>query len=180
MQNILVINGHPTYGQSFSNKIIVDELRGAFAESLEIHELAKDYPNYVIDVVKEQRALERADVVILEFPFFWYSVPAILKKWIDDVLVYGFAYGPGGDKVKGKKLLFSFTTGGDDAAYTKEGHNGHSVAEMTTPLLAIARFVNMHADTVYTTGVLYSQEKENEIKTRITKHAQKLIELCRV
>lgn len=179
LRNILVINGHPAYGQSFSNKIIVDELRAAFQEKLVIHELARDYPNYVLDVPREQQALQAAEVVVLEFPFFWYSVPAILKKWIDEVLVYGFAYGPGGDKLHGKKLLYSFTTGGDDLAYTRDGHNRHSIEEMATPLLSIANFVGMQAELIYTTGMIYVEGKEAELKKRLVGHSQRLIEACK-
>lgn len=180
MKKVLIVNGHPTYEKSFSNKILLQEFSKSFTGNLVIHELSKEYPDYVIDVAKEQAGLKQADVVILSFPFFWYSVPAILKKWIDDVLVYGFAYGPGGDKVRGKKLLYSFTTGGDESSYTKEGHNKYSISEITAPLVAIAKFIGMEVDIVYTAGVLYSDKEENEIRAKIMKHSQRLIELCGV
>lgn len=178
-KSILLINGHPAYGRSFSNKIIVEKLRDEFGDNLLIHELAKNYPDYVIDVAQEQEALQKAEVVVWEFPFFWYSVPAILKKWVDDVFSYGFAYGPGGDKLRGKKILYSFTTGGDALAYTRDGHNRHSIEEMATPLLSIANFVGMRAELVYTTGMLYVEGKEGELKKRLVEHSQRLIEACK-
>ncbi|MEH8026365.1 NAD(P)H-dependent oxidoreductase [Gallibacterium anatis] len=59
----------------------------------------------------EQNRLMQADTIVLQFPFYWYSYPALLKKWVDEVFVYSFAHGSTGDKVKGKKLVMSFTTG---------------------------------------------------------------------
>jgi glutathione-regulated potassium-efflux system ancillary protein KefG len=47
-------------------------------------------------------ALVEADTVALQFPFHWYSVPGILKEWIDRVLSYSFAYGSTGTKLHGK------------------------------------------------------------------------------
>jgi len=44
------------------------------------------------------------DRIVLQFPMYWYSMPPLLKKWLDDVLTYNFAYGSKGDKLKGKDL----------------------------------------------------------------------------
>ncbi|XP_062833744.1 ribosyldihydronicotinamide dehydrogenase [quinone] isoform X2 [Anolis carolinensis] len=63
-----------------------------------------------------------------KFPLYWYSMPAILKGWMDRVLVQGFAFnipkGSGSGLLKNKKALLSFTTGGNQAMYTKEGISG--------------------------------------------------------
>ena len=60
------------------------------------------YPDFQIDVEHEQSALLAHDRVIFQFPMYWYSVPPLLKKWLDDVLTYGFAYGSSGDKLAGR------------------------------------------------------------------------------
>lgn len=98
------------------------------------------------DVVAEQRKLEWADVVILQFPLWWYSVPAILKGWIDRVFVKGFAYGivdshnPGrtrryGDGVlAGKRALTIVTSGSPSDALGPRGINGQ-LDEVLFPLL---------------------------------------------
>ncbi|KAM4791050.1 ribosyldihydronicotinamide dehydrogenase [quinone]-like isoform 2-T2 [Cyanocitta cristata] len=44
------------------------------------------------DVVEEQKKVQEADLLIFQFPLFWFSMPAILKGWMDRVLVQGFAY----------------------------------------------------------------------------------------
>lgn len=53
----------------------------------------------------EQEALLRHDTIILQYPMFWFNMPAILKLWFDEVFTYQFAYGSQGDKLKDKKSL---------------------------------------------------------------------------
>lgn len=98
------------------------------------------------DIVAEQRKLEWADLVVLQFPLWWYSVPAILKGWIDRVFVKGFAYGivdpddPGrtlryGDgPLAGKKALTILTSGSPPAALGPRGINGQ-LDQVLFPLL---------------------------------------------
>ncbi len=85
------------------------------------------------DVVEEQRKLLAADLVILQFPLWWFGMPAIMKGWIDRVwaqgLAYGFQgagnrhrYGEGG--FQGRRALLSVTTGGPAADYGPRGING--------------------------------------------------------
>ncbi|GFG48575.1 NADPH:quinone reductase [Mycolicibacterium agri] len=99
-----------------------------------------------LDVVAEQRKLEWADVVVLQFPLWWYSVPAILKGWIDRVFVKGFAYGIrdpqnpsrtlryGDGPLAGKKALTILTSGSPPAALGPRGINGR-LDEVLFPLL---------------------------------------------
>ncbi|KAG8562907.1 hypothetical protein GDO81_015864 [Engystomops pustulosus] len=80
------------------------------------------------DIIAEQKKLEAADLVIFQFPMFWFGLPAMLKGWFDRVLTQGFAYnmssmfdnGP----FKDKKAVLSFTTGGIQSMYTPIGING--------------------------------------------------------
>jgi len=80
------------------------------------------------DIVTEQRKLLEADLVILQFPLWWFSVPAILKGWVDRVLTMGFAYGGGKfydeGGLKGRRAMLSVTTGGPAAMYSENGLNG--------------------------------------------------------
>uniref|UniRef100_A0A803TM22 Ribosyldihydronicotinamide dehydrogenase [quinone] n=1 Tax=Anolis carolinensis TaxID=28377 RepID=A0A803TM22_ANOCA len=80
------------------------------------------------DLKEEHRKVTEAELVIFQFPLYWYSMPAILKGWMDRVLVQGFAFnipkGSGSGLLKNKKALLSFTTGGNQAMYTKEGISG--------------------------------------------------------
>ncbi len=68
------------------------------------------------DIRTEQEKVRRAELLIFQFPMWWYSVPAIMKGWIDRVLSYGFAYG-GGASLQGKRALIATTTGGPEHSY---------------------------------------------------------------
>jgi NAD(P)H dehydrogenase (quinone) len=88
------------------------------------------------DVLAEHAKLRRADVLILQFPLWWFSLPAILKGWIDRVWACGFAYGVGehsathwGDRYgegtfRGKRAMLMVTAGGWESHYAARGVNG--------------------------------------------------------
>ena len=79
MKNILIISGHPNLQQSTANRMILDELADRLPQA-QIRRLDALYPDYRIDVDAEQQALLNADVIVWQFPFFWYSLPALPKK----------------------------------------------------------------------------------------------------
>ena len=62
-------------------------------------------------IVDEQSKLKSCDILVLQFPLWWWSFPAILKGWIDRVLTSGFAYGKDATLTP-KKVMYSITTGG--------------------------------------------------------------------
>lgn len=132
---VLVILSHSYQTQSVSNVAIAEEYTKA---GFEVRNLEKLYPEGNIDVAAEQAALESADVVILQHPIFWYNMPPMLKKWMDEVWTYGWAYGSEGTKLAGKKLLHAYTTGGARDKYTDEKIKG-----LSAPLRASAAFVGM-------------------------------------
>lgn len=88
------------------------------------------------DILAEQEKLLWADIVIFQFPLWWYSMPAILKGWFDRVYARGFAYGVGkhsdthwGDRfgegvLKGKRAMLVVTVGGWQPHYSARGING--------------------------------------------------------
>ncbi|MEV6331195.1 NAD(P)H-dependent oxidoreductase [Streptomyces sp. NPDC051909] len=81
------------------------------------------------DIRAEQRKLQKADLVILHYPLWWFTMPAILKGWIDRVFTYGFAYGAevpryGEGPFAGKRAMVVTTAGGRESNYTARGVNG--------------------------------------------------------
>lgn len=80
MSKVVVISGHPNLAESFTNKVILDKVQQDVSD-IQVRRLDSLYPDYKIDVEAEQQALLEADVIVLQFPFYWYSVPALLKKW---------------------------------------------------------------------------------------------------
>jgi len=101
--NILVIVTHPNIEESKVNKSWINELQQHDGK-VTIHQLYNEYPDLNIDLAKEQELLLSHDSIIIQFPLHWFNTPFLLKKWMDEVLTYGWAFGPGGDKLKGKKV----------------------------------------------------------------------------
>jgi glutathione-regulated potassium-efflux system ancillary protein KefG len=116
------------------------------------HDLTSRYPDLRIDVEHEQQLLLAHDAIVLQFPFYWYSTPAILKEWQDAVLAYGFAYGAEGDKLRCKKLLVATTSGGPAEAYQAGGYNQFTYSELLRPLQATANLAGMHYQPIFATG----------------------------
>lgn len=73
-------------------------------EGVTVHRVYEAYPEEKIDVATEQKLLTEHDRIVLQFPFYWYSSPSLLKQWEDDVLTYGWALGNKGDKLHGREL----------------------------------------------------------------------------
>jgi glutathione-regulated potassium-efflux system ancillary protein KefF len=88
-----------------------------------VQDLYAAYPDYDIDVAGEQARAAAARMLVLMHPVQWYSMPALLKLWLDEVLQHGWAYGTGGDALRGKDLWLVATTGGPEASYHPGGYN---------------------------------------------------------
>lgn len=138
---ILILFAHPAYHRSRANRRLVQSVRDL--PGVTFHDLYEEYPDFNIDVQREQAALLTHDIIVFQHPFYWYSAPALLKEWQDLVLEYGFAYGAGGDKLHGKQLLLALTTGGGESAYQRDGLNYYTMHELLTPLHQTARFCGM-------------------------------------
>lgn len=90
--------------------------------------LATEQDGFAVDIATELRKLEAADLMIWQFPLWWFGLPAILKGWVDRVFAMGRTYGGGHiydtGRFRGRRALLSFTTGGPEPAYQKGGYNG--------------------------------------------------------
>ncbi|WP_459614236.1 NAD(P)H-dependent oxidoreductase [Bordetella sp. 2513F-2] len=97
------------------------------------------------DIAREQDKLRWADAVIFQFPMWWFSMPAIMKGWVERVYAYGFAYGVGehsdarwGDRygegmLAGKRAMLVVTAGGWESHYGPRGING-PIDELLFPI----------------------------------------------
>ncbi|MBY6093299.1 NAD(P)H-dependent oxidoreductase [Ferrimonas balearica] len=177
MSRIVVISGHPNLEQSYTNRLILARLHQR--DDVSVRDLATLYPDSRIDVAAEQAALLAAEVVVLQFPFYWYSVPGIMKQWMDDVLTYGFAYGSTGDKLKGKKLVVSTTVGGPDESYQAGGYNQYTMEQLLFPLHQLSTLTQMDWQSpvishgmVFIPGVYNTQEL---VESRAEQHVERLL-----
>ena len=142
MPQTLVIHAHPRASAS----LVTQALREALAAQPDttVRALYDLYPDFDIDVAAERAALDQADLVIWLTPVHWYSVPALMKHWIDQVLAYGWAYGPGGNALRGKTAWWVTSAGAMPAEYTASGVHGRPFADFVAPLEQTARFCGMH------------------------------------
>ncbi|QKV92588.1 NAD(P)H-dependent oxidoreductase [Streptomyces sp. NA02950] len=137
----LVVLAHPGLARSRVNAALAEAARPV--EGVTVHDLYAAYPDLTLDVEREQRLLLEHDRIVLQFPFYWYSVPPLLKKWIDEVFLYGWAYGTGGTSLHGKSLLVTTSLGGPAEAYRADGVNRYTVAELLRPIEATARMTGL-------------------------------------
>jgi NAD(P)H dehydrogenase (quinone) len=123
------------------------------------------------DVAQEMEKVLWCDTLIFSFPLWWFSVPAILKGWVDRVMAMGFSYGAGkgvydNGTFKDKSAFLTFTTGGPLQAYGETGKNG----QLETILFPIHHGVfYFNGFTVYPPFISYSparisdEERQQEL-----------------
>jgi glutathione-regulated potassium-efflux system ancillary protein KefG len=114
------------------------------SSSILFHDLYERYPDFNIDIKAEQELLESHDIIVWQHPFYWYSIPPLLKQWIDMVLLYGWAYGPGGDALKGKVIFNAMSAGGRESVYAADGRNRFTIREFLAPLDQTARLCQLN------------------------------------
>ncbi|MFT6984869.1 MAG: glutathione-regulated potassium-efflux system ancillary protein KefG [Psychromonas sp.] len=135
-KKVLVLFAHPSVHSSEVNASIfkaAQKIKGVTAV-----DLYYEYPTFHIDIDKEQQRLRDHDVIIFQFPLYWYATPAILKEWQDLVLEYGFAYGNEADALHGKTFFCSLSAGAKAEAYQSSGRNHFTIRELLTPLEQMA------------------------------------------
>lgn len=176
----LIILGHPDWEKSLANKEIVDGLVNSKAD-IEVRNLQQLYPDFKIDIKKEQEALLRHKNIVFQFPFYWYTMPAILKQWFDLVLEYGFAYGSTGDKLKGKNFIPSFTVGSAEKEYKTFGEHHFRIPEFCKNLEQTAYYTQMnYIEPLYFYGTsLNAGYTEEEVKSKAKGQAGKLANLLK-
>ncbi|WP_332826048.1 glutathione-regulated potassium-efflux system oxidoreductase KefF [Ramlibacter sp.] len=116
-----LLAAHPDWRQSRVNRRLL-ELAGAIP-GVRVQDLYGSYPDYDIDVAAEQANAQAAQLIVLLHPIQWYSMPPLMKLWLDEVLRYGWAYGRGGTALRGKDLWLVATTGGPESSYHPQGYN---------------------------------------------------------
>lgn len=141
MSKILIVFAHPRLQTSKTHARLIhgiDKIR-----DVKFHDLYEAYPDFDIDVEFEQEILSEHDVIILQFPMYWYSSPPLIKQWIDLVFEHGWAYGQKGKALAGKKLMIVLSTGGREDAYVKGGFNNFTIREFLAPFEQTAKLCNM-------------------------------------
>ncbi|KAA6438340.1 NAD(P)H-dependent oxidoreductase [Dyadobacter flavalbus] len=129
----LIIVVHPDIAHSAVNKRWIEALN-QFPEKYVVHPLYEVYPNEKIDVEAEQKLVEQYEKIIFQFPYYWFNCPPLFKKWLDEVLTHGWAYGSkSGYKLAGKKIALAISLGADEQEYGPSKIFKYSLTELTRP-----------------------------------------------
>lgn len=139
MQTLIIVS-HPSLTDSSAQRFLWESLP---AEGVTWHHLESVYPDGEIDREAEQQQLLQYDRIIFQFPFYWYSSPALLKQWQDIVLTDGFAYGTNGGRLSGKEFGLVLALGVSEREYQAGGREGFSISELTRPYQAMAKKCGM-------------------------------------
>lgn len=154
MARLLVYYAHPGHRHSRVNRAMSE--RAQAIDGITFIDLYALYPRHDIDIAGEQARVLDADVILFQFPLFWYSTPSLIKDWQDLVLEHGFAYGAGGDHLSGKTMMLALSAAGAQEAYGPSGYQHYDLRTFLTPLEQTARLCRMNFAPPY---VIYSSLK---------------------
>ena len=141
MNKILVLFAHPAFEKSRAQKVLLKNIERL--EGVTINDLYENYPDFDVDVKREQEQLLAHDIFVWQHPLYWYSGPALLKQWMDLVLEHGWAYGNTGLALQGKKIFNAFSSGGGKNAYARSGVQHCTVSEVLMSFQRTAELCKM-------------------------------------
>ena len=139
---LLVLYAHPAPHRSRINRRLAEAARSV--DGVLLHDLYETYPDFFIDVAREQALAEQAELIVFLHPLRWYSMPSLLKEWVDAVLQPGWAYGPGATALQGKGYLLAVTTGSPLASYAAGERHGRPFEDFLPPFQQTAALCGMH------------------------------------
>jgi NAD(P)H dehydrogenase (quinone) len=139
---------------------------------LQIEEMyATEVNGFVHDINIEQEKVEWCDLMIWQFPLWWFALPAILKGWADRIFAMGRFYKKGcyyeTGILNGKKALLSITTGSPSDAYLKEGLQGDIYGILKPIHRGILEFVGfsvLKPQLSYSVAHLTDEERKAELE----------------
>lgn len=180
----LIVYAHPLHHHSYGNHELLAAVRGL--EQVTVHDLYEEYPDFHINVAREQALLLSHDLIIFQFPLYWYSAPALLKEWQDRVFDFGFAYGQNvqqeqqSQALAGKTLWLAVTAGGPVNSFRAQGINRRPLSEYLRPFEQSAELCDMgylEPFAVYRIRKLskpYLQERAEEYRAALLQHLRDL------
>ncbi|HYE71568.1 MAG TPA: NAD(P)H-dependent oxidoreductase [Aquabacterium sp.] len=136
----LLVFAHPALERGRVNPAMAEGLRDI--PGVTVHDLYEVYPDFTVDVRTEQKRLLKHDLIVLQFPLYWFSMPSLLKEWLDLVWTRGFAFGEGA-KLKGRSMMCAVSTGANRDAYDPDGTYRFDIDAFLEPLNQTARYCGL-------------------------------------
>ena len=143
MPDIVVLVAHPQQEHSRVNAALMAAARRADPARVVVRDLYALYPDYLVDAAAEQALLADAKLVVWQQPIHWYGMTPLLKLWVDEVFSFGWAYGPGGERLRGKDLWLVASTGGAQSSYRPDSYNRYFFDAFVPPFEQTAALVGM-------------------------------------
>ena len=137
----LIVLIHPNLHKSKVNSRWVSELE-RHPQAYHIHNLYQLYPDEKIDILAEQQLIEQYNKIIFQFPFYWFNCPPLFKKWLDEVLTYGWAYGStSGYKLSDKKIALAISAGIGEDEYAPSGKYNYTLELLSAPFELTFKYI---------------------------------------
>ncbi|WP_419767084.1 NAD(P)H-dependent oxidoreductase [Arcobacter sp.] len=173
-EKTLIILSHPNLELSKFNKSLINGIK--HLNNLTIRHLDSLYGSdtKAFDVEAEQNMLLEHERIIFQFPWYWYSSPAMIKAYQDEVLTYGFAYGNQGDKLFGKKFKIVTTIGGPDYSYQEGSWNKKSINELLSPFQVMASLTGMTYTKAFKVHGVAAMDDE-ELASKVKEYKEELL-----
>lgn len=157
MTKTLMIISHPDVAQSSSQQFLLAAIKGE--EQIQIRHLESilaEQEDHHFDKTIERACLQEADRIILQFPFYWYQCPSVMKQWMDEVLTLNLS-----QKDKKKEFGIVVTVGAKKDRYTVGGSVGFGIEELLRPYQALANQLGWKYQTPF---VIYQFQYLSESK----------------
>lgn len=175
MAKVLVLFAHPALEKSRVHSSLLQHI--GKLDGVHVHDLYEAYPDFDIDVQREQSLLLGHDIIVWQHPFYWYSSPALVKQWQDLVLEHNWAYGSEGKMLHSKWIFNSISCGGRMEAYHKEGRNRFTIPQLLAPFEQTARLCNMNYLPPFVIAGTHRLNQQ-DIELYATQYAQLLLALA--
>ena len=144
MARILVLVAHPDLARSrVARALHAAALAESATHEIEVLDLYARYPDFLVETAAEQARLRSVELLVWVHPIHWYAMPPLMKLWLDEVLAFGWAYGPGGDALRGRDLWLVTSTGGPLESYSPDGYNRYGFDAFMPPYEQTAALVGM-------------------------------------
>lgn len=157
MTKTLIIMSHPDVVQSSSQQFLLAAVKGE--EQIQVRHLESilaEQESEHFDKTLERACLQDADRIILQFPFYWYQCPSVMKQWMDEVLTLNLS-----QKNKMKEFGIVVTVGAKSDRYTAGGSVGFGIEELLRPYQALANQLGWNYQTPF---VIYQFQYLPEIQ----------------
>jgi putative NADPH-quinone reductase len=174
MKKILVNLVHPDFNNSIVNKKLLEEIKDL--DNITINNLYDKYPDYKINVEEEQSLLLKHDIILFQFPMYWFSSPALLNVWFETVFISGFSH-RGNYKLEDKFFAIAISCGAAKQEFCKTGKDKKTVEEFLFPFSITAHYVKMNylkAFITYETESILSEQTLEKYAKDYVKYIQKI------